>query len=280
MHEIIAVSRGPQKAASWRRRLQNRAPTPGLMRETSDNVFKQVTGGTGTGDSPTGKSTTNRVSPSDLPSADAGASARVAGFPQLTEQQIKASMRIITEMRVLLRKLEKLWEEPDYATGHAYIIFQYEETRNAFIKQTRAMTAPRPTLFRRFIYGATLPAPLSGKTVLPHSAAGKSCVQVLTAPEPSDVIWENLELDDNHEVRWLRRGAVLIFWLQCISLTSIIGVRARDARASYSTFMLLFCYASMRMHACAWTALTRVIWMDLRHASHVPRASTRVRSVM
>ena len=179
------------------------------------------------------------------PKRDAGDVAQL-----FTKRELVRSRRLTNKMRSLLQRLEVLWEEPDYATGHAFIVFRHEATRNDFMKRMAPMAAPRPTLLRRFCSRASrvarLTAPPSstsstsaggGTNLLPRSAAAKEAVQVMPAPEPSDVLWENLELTDAYEVRVLHRGAALIGCMQAVSLVTIIYVRNLKAQDEQGVFV-------------------------------------------
>ena len=179
---------------------------------------------------------------------------RTGPQPEFTPRETKRCMKLATEMRQLLVRLQELWKEPDYATGHAFVVFRLERTRNEFIKRVRAMSSPRPTLLHRFFYGAngraarraarkssstrTGPAAVgaSDANLLPRAAADKARVQVMPAPEPSDVLWENLEVTDEVEVRVLRRGFLTIVLLLCFSIMAIVTTRALKARNEQAAF--------------------------------------------
>lgn len=106
------------------------------------------------------------------------------------------------------------YKEPDYATGHAFIVFNYEKDKLRFLKKAReadASTAAKPMLPS---VGFSAPRVLpngsgSGKPprqLLPTASEPGRPPQVIDAPEPSEVNWEALELDDNVEKRALFIG--------------------------------------------------------------------------
>ena len=212
---------------------------------------------------------------------------------------------LAAEMGEVVRQIQKLYYLEDFATGHAFVVFQYESDRDRFLSMARkaidaasstpgaatvatpassraepasdaaadselkvaaapatAATAtadaaavdaaaatpapapsstpapepapapaPTPTLTPAPAPAPTLaptpaPAPASSPApaptpapvpasaasgrFLPRSSRADTPPEVCTAPEPSEVCWESLELDDAHERRAIREGGLVL----------------------------------------------------------------------
>ena len=124
--------------------------------------------------------------------------------------------------QALVKEINRLWDEPDYATGHAYVVFNLEVDRNAFLQRMHSERAQK--------------GPAAVEQLLPRSAGnrnptrwqhthGGNGVEAMEAPEPSEVLWQNLELDDAHETKVERRGWAAIVATLCLGLSLTLLVR-------------------------------------------------------
>ena len=147
-------------------------------------------------------------------------------------------------------RLAGLREEQKWSTGHAFITFQTEKDRDKFRDMFHRKTVDEMDAIWKLksLVGWTLPAHvcmskveenfLDGKYrvanegVWMRSAPKVSEVEVVSAPEPSEVLWDNLELDDIHERRWVWIGRFVqsIFILLACGIT--VGMRVSNASVS------------------------------------------------
>ena len=111
----------------------------------------------------------------------------------------------------------------DYSTGIAFIVFQYEADKIKFMRIVREAAA-RPWLARTLRAGSVAPASEEGNVVLPRSSR-EAVPTVTQAPEPSEVNWEALELNDTRQFWMTVINWVLVAMMLCVSLASIISLR-------------------------------------------------------
>lgn len=160
------------------------------------------------------------------------------------------------KMGAYARELEQLYNEPDYATGHAFVVFKYdglgqraarrctptaaqlatcdciptgvpnccryEADKSKLLNLLGARTDRRHLVQR--LMGAAAPPPKAPSTKMPRAAPAGG-VEAKVSPEPSEVYWENLELTEEHERKWVRIGYAVTGGLILVGFVSIILVR-------------------------------------------------------
>ena len=127
------------------------------------------------------------------------------------------TLKLAKEMAEVVGRTKELYELEDFATGHAFVIFQYEADRNKFIRM-----AHTPARGRKQSGSAVAPA---GHR-LSRSARPDSAPEVVAAPEPSEVCWESLELDDAHERRVVRLGRMILAAELGVCASLIVAAKA------------------------------------------------------
>ena len=109
------------------------------------------------------------------------------------------------DMHEILDELNKIYDEPDFATGHAFIVFQYEKDKNALLKLYNTDGKAPPVLSR------TAP---EGVQVTAHAA-----------PEPSEVNWAALEINDAQQLKASITNWLLIVLMLIASAALILIIR-------------------------------------------------------
>ena len=102
----------------------------------------------------------------------------------------KALQKMAAELHEVVARIQALYALEDYATGHAFVVFQYEKDRNKFIKLART---PAKAKAKK---GSSTSAVAPEGRQLSRSARPDVAPEVCAAPEPGEVVWESLELDD------------------------------------------------------------------------------------
>ena len=140
----------------------------------------------------------------------------------------------------IMRELETLYREPDLATGHAFIVFNFERDKLRLLKELRksaADSSPRRGLLGRlfgWLFGGSSKRVVpveddrrrgrSGPP-LPASLEAGARVEALAAPEPSEVNWQALELNDAHEAQMSLRGWGVLSFLLLICTGLIVFIK-------------------------------------------------------
>lgn len=148
---------------------------------------------------------------------------RLADAQKELDEDEDDQIELNATMSTIVVELERLYTEPDYATGHAFITFNYEKDKLRFLQRYNDQHAPAvkkgglssvlSALRGRFGSRPPKVKPSAEKSAEPPlikraARPGKSFEADGSAPEPSEVNWEALELDDAHE-----RRALLWGWL-------------------------------------------------------------------
>ena len=147
-------------------------------------------------------------------------------------------------------RMVKLVEEPDMATGHAFVVFNYEKDRN---RLARLFTSTPRSLYmflrpsKRRTSSATLKCaepvveswmPSCSEMVSPFfwcrcllakgglvEADVKTSVVVTSAPEPNEVLWENLQIDDEAEARVETISSGIVFVLIVVGILMLVLIK-------------------------------------------------------
>ncbi|KAL1525526.1 hypothetical protein AB1Y20_020382 [Prymnesium parvum] len=115
----------------------------------------------------------------------------------------------------LVSELSVLADEPDRVTGHAFVVFQTEALRdkcvNALDRHVKH-AGPAEWLLRKWKKQSSSEVIL---TPIFESAKKGQEVLVRAAPEPDEILWENLQLDDQHQRRaeHIHSGAITVLCL-------------------------------------------------------------------
>lgn len=123
--------------------------------------------------------------------------------------------------QVVLEELIGFEQRPDRSTGHAFVVFNFESDRNLLVEQCRGSTTQR-------IVEMVLPASLrsalcpTGFSLRPWDAASGRRVRVEAAPEPDDVKWENLQLDECFEARQVVKTLTITCVLLGVALVILV----------------------------------------------------------
>ena len=187
------------------------------------------------------------------------------------------------EMSKIMVELEELYREPDFATGHAFVTFNYERDKLKLLKllskKSRSSSAaqepsrsPSPSLIRRVSDSVAdnlaWVLPRSKLTnPLPRSGHPQKRVKVMNAPEPSEVHWEALELSDEQETRMSLFNWVAVFVLLLLSGFLIIYIKYEQARqkagsgpwGNYSANIELILSGGLILASSTATAVTNFV---------------------
>ena len=151
-----------------------------------------------------------------------------------TTAELSQSYMLTQQMETLVKDIDVLWDEPDFSTGHAYVVFQYESDRNAFLEQLNAVPGKPPTCALVSLHGSWPPVDAAhAKAMLPRTVSPRAemPLEAVPAPEPSEVVWQNLELDDLVEARWIRRGAAVLVFVMLAGC--VLTLLIRQAKSSH-----------------------------------------------
>jgi hypothetical protein len=130
------------------------------------------------------------------------------------------ALELNEDLQKIMKELEVLYDEPDYATGQAFVVFNYEKDKIRLLKKFNSAKGGKVSglFFQRRV------APADGIPSLRRSAAGRR-VQCIPAPEPSEVNWCALEIDDAAQARNSLRTWVTIVLMLIASAALIITVK-------------------------------------------------------
>ena len=115
---------------------------------------------------------------------------------------------LIKAMESILQELQILYAEPDYATGHVFVTFNYEKDKLRFLKAFNADFPPKLKGMFASAKPRVRPDPGDRMPLINRAAEPGRTIQAMSAPEPSEVNWEALELSDAHE-----KKASVFAWL-------------------------------------------------------------------
>ena len=189
--------------------------------------------------------------------------------------------QLSAEMAKIMIELEDLYREPDFATGHAFVTFNYERDKLKLLKllskkssSSSAAQGSTPTLIRRM--SDTVADNLAwglprSKLVnpLPRSGHPEKGVKVMNAPEPSEVHWEALELSDKQEARMSLFNWVAVFVLLFLSGFLIIYIKYEQARqkagrwGTYSANVELLLSGGLILASSTATAVTNFLLKEI-----------------
>ena len=113
----------------------------------------------------------------------------------------RALEKVETQKAEVMAKLEEFKQEEDVTTGHAFVTFMYERDRNKLISMCSMRNTTMVAAALRWCHFSCCAALLGDKRPVWESAAsrGGKPRSVVVAPEPDDVKWENLQLDEWYE---------------------------------------------------------------------------------
>lgn len=142
-------------------------------------------------------------------------------------------------------RLHDLIDEPDISTGHAFVVFRSEKDRNFIVRRFRRALALERSKNRGILRksGSGLPpAKLtrSASQVPPAFnilnwrtwRATKTEVVVCSAPEPDEIIWENLAKTDAYESRAELIGYLFTYLLIAAGLVIMVVMKVTKADVS------------------------------------------------
>jgi hypothetical protein len=124
---------------------------------------------------------------------------RVGGRSKLSAATKRKLEALAERRRGIVAELDEHRREPDVATGHAFIVFNYEADRNKLLElcNPSGLCTPKSLGFVLPSWLATDPR-FDWESAMERThaeAPGKRPV-VGVAPEPDDVMWENLSIND------------------------------------------------------------------------------------
>ena len=139
-------------------------------------------------------------------------------------------MALEQKHRSALATMQKLIEEQDVATGHAFIIFHKEVDRNKmYLRLIDPATRPRlqseawPRLPYEPPEESVLPACMS--CCVPGQKKRPPELEARPAPEPDAILWENLQLTDEWESKVERWGYTTLGCVMLFGLLLLAGVK-------------------------------------------------------
>ena len=132
--------------------------------------------------------------------------------------------RLSEQVEELVTKLEQLRHEGHDTTGHAFVVFKTERTRNRFI---RLFHRSRRERFLRAALCLGPPAPPRLEAASRDGGARRA-VAVTAAPEPSDVCWENLGKGDGYVVLATSVTYSLTLLLVGVGVVSCVLLKASE----------------------------------------------------
>ena len=126
--------------------------------------------------------------------------------------------------------MQTLIDEPDMATGHAFIIFHKEVDRNKmYLLFLDPATRPRlqseawPRLPYEPPEKSRLPSCL--RCCMPGAKKRPAELEARPAPEPDEILWENLQLSDEWESKVERWGYATLALVMLFGLFLLAGVK-------------------------------------------------------
>ena len=145
--------------------------------------------------------------------------AKLAAHEEREKKVIKAHDAALAAAREALRKKR---EEPALTTGHAFISFQKAVDRNMFVVAHRLRKKqPKPAGYDGVLLGVD----------------GMEPCKIESAPEPNEILWENLELDSDYEI-----AARLVIYVVCMLLIglgfgAIVWTRRQAGRDNFEDML-------------------------------------------
>ena len=144
------------------------------------------------------------------------------------------------------KKLEKLIEEPDKATGHAFVVFHYARDRDRF---ALLFTSSARNLYMFFHPEMRRESSATLKCAEPRKEDVFTCAELLdpffwlrllkglkrpqrpavlvdSAPEPNEVLWENLALDEEWEARVESQGNFSVIVCVAAGVVILVGIKS------------------------------------------------------
>ena len=145
--------------------------------------------------------------------------------------------------REVMARLDKAKLNADVATGHAFVTFLYERRRNELVHKCRESTSATIIGNVRDFFGCwPVDAAIAGSrnwTAAHKSSAGKrrKRVVVAAAPEPDDVLWQNMQLDDVHQRKMGFRTFSVTLLLLALALGLLLACKALQAHYGNADFV-------------------------------------------
>ena len=147
---------------------------------------------------------------------------------ELIEKATKQLGKTQADVDGLVQELAVLADEPDRCTGHAYVVFQTEDARDRCVKFFPSHKKRRTDLARElFKKGSKTKWNVTTSTLVePFESMKKGGeLSVGTAPEPDEIIWANLQLDDEHQRRAEQVNYTAISLLCLVGAGIIMGLK-------------------------------------------------------
>ena len=173
------------------------------------------------------------------------------------KEQQEDEVELDNEMTKIMAEIQELYDEPDYATGHAIIAFVYESDKLKLIKKLKGVTGTKSKL------GAKV-APVDMSASLPKTSLPGAKFECLSAPEPSEINWSALETVDAITEKRSMQGWALVWFSLVLSAVATVMIKYAKQYQLEGDIVggntgLIVDYALMTASS-VWTAVTNLLF--------------------